>query len=76
MSSYRPTVNDEPLSYCAFFENVMAKNVQNTSCSRHFFSVLRLRIRKFLGLPDPDPLVRGTRSESFYQENSKIPTVL
>jgi hypothetical protein len=27
MSRYRPTVNDEPLSYCAFFANVMDKNL-------------------------------------------------
>jgi hypothetical protein len=25
-----------------------------------FFSVLRIQIHMFLGLPDPDPLVRGT----------------
>jgi hypothetical protein len=37
--------------------------------------VLRIRIRMFLGLPDPDPLVRGTDlapDPSIIKQNSKI----
>jgi hypothetical protein len=48
-------------------------------------TVLRIRIHMFLGLPDPDPLVRDTdpRLRSFYhktkihvERKTLIPTVL
>jgi hypothetical protein len=46
-----------------------------------YLPVLRIRIRMFLGLQDPDPLVRGTVSGSFYHVAKKvrktlIPTVM
>jgi len=31
-------------------------------------AVLRIRIRKFLGLPDPDPLVRGMDPDPFLEQ--------
>jgi hypothetical protein len=34
-------------------------------CGYSFGSVLRIRIRKFLGLLDPDPLVRGTDPDPY-----------
>jgi hypothetical protein len=34
--------------------------------------VVRFRIRRFLGLPDPDPLVRGTDPEPSFIKKKKV----
>jgi hypothetical protein len=41
---------------------VLPQNVHLNSCItvQNIKAVLGIRIRRFLGLPDPDPLVRGT----------------
>jgi hypothetical protein len=54
------TCCDEPCKFSMKYLPMLPKNPNFTGIG--FFSVLRIRIHwihMFLGLPDPDPLVRG-----------------
>jgi hypothetical protein len=47
-----------------FFMHILNEFVRYIAVSP--YTVFRIRIHMFLGLPDPDPLVKGTVRKTFY----------